>query len=168
MTRSKTDSAALSAKQATVKSRETGKVYRVVRSYRNSLLVTPAWRKHGYKMTMPKSAFLEFNPHPNSPEVSHEAHMISAHTRQAITALLAVDPSATDDEREAVAQALQGKQSGPAVLSIKEVCRRLGRTRQTVYNLVKRGLLQPVRGGGCGGMCTGITTQSLSRYLQTA
>ena len=57
MRRSKTDSAAESAKIITVKSRETGKVYRVIREYRNTLMVTPAWRKHGYKMTMPKTAF---------------------------------------------------------------------------------------------------------------
>ncbi len=85
-----------------------------------------------------------------------------------ITALLAVDTLATDADRERVAAALRGEESGPAVLSVKEVCRRLGRTRQTVYNLIKRGLLQPVRGGGCGGMCTGITTQSLARYLHGA
>lgn len=53
----KTDSAAQSAKAITVKSRETGKVYRVLRAYRYTLLVTPAWLKHGYKMTMPKTAF---------------------------------------------------------------------------------------------------------------
>lgn len=58
MYKHKTDSAALSAKQATVKSRETGKVYHVIREYRNTLMVTPAWRKHGYQMTMPKSAFI--------------------------------------------------------------------------------------------------------------
>lgn len=55
--KSKTSSAAESAKQTTVKSRDTGKVYRVIREYRYTLLVTPAWLKHGYRMTMPKAAF---------------------------------------------------------------------------------------------------------------
>ena len=94
--------------------------------------------------------------------------MITEMTMTAITALLAVDTLATDADRERVAAALRGEESGPAVLTIKEVCKRLGRTRQTVYNLIKRGLLQPVKGGGCGGMCTGITTQSLTRYLNGA
>lgn len=53
----KTDSAAQSAKTITVRSRETGKVYRVLRAYRYTLLVTPAWLKRGYKMTLPKTAF---------------------------------------------------------------------------------------------------------------
>lgn len=53
----KTDTAAQSAKVITVRSRETGKVYRVLRAYRYTLLVTPAWLKRGYKMTLPKTAF---------------------------------------------------------------------------------------------------------------
>ena len=53
----KTDTAAQSAKAITVRSRETGKVYRVIREYKYTVLVSPAWLKHGYKMTMPKSAF---------------------------------------------------------------------------------------------------------------
>ena len=56
MTTSKTDSAVSSA-QHTVKSRDTGKVYRVIRKYKHTLLVTPAWLKRGYKMTLPKTAF---------------------------------------------------------------------------------------------------------------
>lgn len=54
------------AKQVTVRSRETGKVYRVIREYRHVLMVTPAWRKHGYSMTLPKTAFFEFNPQPTT------------------------------------------------------------------------------------------------------
>ena len=45
------------AKQVTVRSRETGKVYRVLREYKYTILVTPAWLKRGYKMTLPKTAF---------------------------------------------------------------------------------------------------------------
>ncbi len=52
-----TDSAAQAAKVITVRSRETGKVYRVLRAYKYTLYVTPAWLQHGYKMTLPKSAF---------------------------------------------------------------------------------------------------------------
>lgn len=162
MMTSKRQTAVSSAQAITVRSRETGKVYRVIREYRNTLMVTPAWRKHGYSMTMPKTAFEPINPHPNSPEVQDAHTMISENTKAAITALLAVDKTATDDEREAVAAALQGKQSGPAVLTIREVCDRLGRTRQTVYNLVRKGLLTAVSGGTNN---TGITTDSLKHYL---
>lgn len=60
MKTSNRQTAAESAKQATVKSRETGKVYRVIREYKHTLMVTPAWRKHGYKMTMPKTDFYPY------------------------------------------------------------------------------------------------------------
>lgn len=91
--------------------------------------------------------------------------MISEHTRAAIVALLAVDPNATDAEREAVATLMTGESQGPAVLTIKEVCKRLGRTRQTVYNLVKRGMLSAVTNGST---TAGITLDSLNRYLRGA
>ena len=96
--------------------------------------------------------------------------MISPHIRDAIVALLAVDKSATDEERETVARALAGQpiQDGPAVLSIKEVCARLNRSRQGVYNLISRGLLTPVKGGGAAGFNCGITADSLDRYLRGA
>ena len=92
--------------------------------------------------------------------------MIAEHTKLAIIALLAVDKTATDEERQTVARALAGTPPGPVVLSIKEVCRRLGKTRQTVYNLCKRGLLQSVKGAGNKGLNSGITAASLSAYLR--
>ena len=91
--------------------------------------------------------------------------MIAEHTKAAIIALLAVDKSATDEEREKVATALRGEIKGPTVYTVKEVCERLGRSRQTVHNLVKAGLLTPVKGGGAKGYCTGITAESLTNYL---
>ena len=96
--------------------------------------------------------------------------MISPHIRDAIVALLAVDRAATDDEREAVARALAGKpvEDGPAVIAFKDVCSRLGRSRQTVYNLIARGLLTPVKGAGKSGYCTGVTAASLDAYLRGA
>lgn len=162
MSKHTTQQAAESATQITVKSRETGKLYIVVREYRHSLLVRPAWKNSGLPFTLPKSAFIF--PTPNNPEQHHDSNMISPHTQAAITALLAVDPTATDSEREAVAAAMQGIDS-QAVLSVKEVAKRLGRTRQTVYNLVKRGVLIPIK---TGSICTGVTAQSLARYLQGA
>lgn len=51
MTNKKKDSA------ASVKSRETGKVYYVVREYKTCLLVRPSWKKGGLPFTLPKSAF---------------------------------------------------------------------------------------------------------------
>lgn len=165
MMTTKRQTAAESAQQVTVKSRDTGKVYRVIREYRNMLLVTPAWKKSGIPFTLPKTSFEAINPPTNNPKNNHDNTMISDHTKAAITALLSVDKTATDDEREAVAMALQGKQSGPAVLTIKEVCDRIGRTRQTVYNLVRKGLLVAVNGGKNN---TGITTDSLTHYLKGA
>lgn len=103
-------------------------------------------------------------PTRHNPENQNGNTMISQATKQAITALLAVDPTATDTEREAVALAMQGS-NDPAVLKIKDVAKRLGLTRQTIYNMVRRGDLAPVKSGG---ICTGITTQSLARYLHGA
>lgn len=57
MLTSKIDSAAQSAKVITVKSRDTGKVYRVIREYKYTVLVTPAWKKSGIPFTLPKTAF---------------------------------------------------------------------------------------------------------------
>lgn len=39
-----------------VKSRDTGKTYRVVREYKNLLLVVPTWKKHGQQFTIDRSA----------------------------------------------------------------------------------------------------------------
>lgn len=44
MDQTKTHQAVSSAKAITVISRDTGKVYRAIRAYHHSLLVTPAWR----------------------------------------------------------------------------------------------------------------------------
>ena len=41
----------------TVISRETGKRYTVLREYRDKLMVRPAWKRGGFLMTMPRSAF---------------------------------------------------------------------------------------------------------------
>lgn len=41
-----------------VRSSETGKQYRVLREYRNCLLVTPADRKRTIPFTMPRSSFV--------------------------------------------------------------------------------------------------------------
>lgn len=93
--------------------------------------------------------------------------MISNHIRDAIIALLATDTAATEEDREAVALAMSGTPAdGPAVISFKEVCARLGRSRQTVYNLIRRGLLTPVRGAGMAGYSTGVTASSLAEYIR--
>ena len=91
--------------------------------------------------------------------------MISPHIREAITALLAVDHSATDAEREAVAAAMRGTNT-PQVLAVSDVAKRIGRTRQTVYSMVRRGQLAPVRTSG--GILSGITADSFAAYLRGA
>lgn len=69
--------------------------------------------------------------------------MIGTHTRAAIAALLAVDEGATDDERNRVTVALAGK---PKLLTQTEAARRLGVSRRTVINMMKRGMLVPANG----------------------
>lgn len=91
--------------------------------------------------------------------------MISQHTRDAICALLSVDSSATDADRQRVAEALSETPDAPAVVSYTDAGKRLGCTRQTVYNLVKRGKLKSVTGAGAQGRPTGILVSSISAYL---
>lgn len=49
---------AKTAAPLTVISRETGKRYTVIREYRHTLLVKPAWKRGGFPMTMPREAFV--------------------------------------------------------------------------------------------------------------
>ena len=90
--------------------------------------------------------------------------MIQQHTKDAIAALLAVDKMATTEERNAVARVLSGL---PDVLSVAEVCKRLGKTRQTIRNLIVRGLLTPVKGAGHAGYNRGVTAKSVEDYLNS-
>lgn len=69
--------------------------------------------------------------------------MIGKHTRAAIAALLAIDEGATDDERNRVTVALSGE---PKLLTQTEAARRLGVSRRTVINMIKRGMLAQVKG----------------------
>lgn len=89
--------------------------------------------------------------------------MISETVKAAIVALLAADQTATEAEREAVAKALRGEPTGPQIYSIKETMGIIGRSRQTVYNLLKKGRIVGVRGSG--DQYTGITSESLDKYL---
>lgn len=83
--------------------------------------------------------------------------MISRHTRAAITALLAVDDAATDEERTAVAAAASGQWRA---LTIVEAARRLGCARPKVYKLIREGLLTTTPDGN-------IAELELSRFLAT-
>lgn len=89
---------------------------------------------------------------------------MTASTRKAIVALLAVDETATPEERDRVAMALAG---GAAVLSVKETMQRLGCSRQYIWRLVKAGRLDPVKGLGAAGNNRGITEASVAKYLAT-
>lgn len=81
--------------------------------------------------------------------------MISNHTQAAIAALLAVDESATDDERTAVVAAASGQWRA---LTIVEVARRIGCERPKVYKMIREGQLCTTADGK-------ITELELSRYL---
>lgn len=91
--------------------------------------------------------------------------MISDHTRDAIVALLAIDKTATDAEKQRVAEALSESPDAPAVITYTAAGKRLGCTRQTIYALVKRGKLKSVSGAGAQGRPTGILVSSISQYL---
>ena len=60
-------------------------------------------------------------------------------TRRAIVALAAADETATDEERDRIAFALNGK---ARVYTIAEVAKMLGLSRPTVYDMVKKGELK--------------------------
>ena len=81
--------------------------------------------------------------------------MIGNHTKAAIAALLAVDESATDEERTAVMAAASGQWRA---LTIVEVARRLGCERPKVYKLIREGWLPTTPDGK-------VTELTLSRYL---
>ena len=69
--------------------------------------------------------------------------MIGKHTKAAIAALLAIDEGATEDERNRVTVALSGE---PKLLTQTEAARRLGVSRRTVINMIKRGMLVQANG----------------------
>ena len=90
--------------------------------------------------------------------------MIQPSTKDAIIALLASDKLASDSEREAVAKVLAGCDcKGPDVIPFKEVMFRLGKSRPTVYKLIAKGYLKPVR--GAGKYNSGISAQSLEDFI---
>lgn len=91
--------------------------------------------------------------------------MISDHTRDAIVALLSIDKTATEAEKQRVAEALSETPDAPAVVSYTTAGKRLGVTRQTIHNLVRRGKLKSVTGAGTHGRPTGILVSSISQYL---
>lgn len=92
--------------------------------------------------------------------------MISDYVKQAITALIATDPHATEDERERVAKALQGDSSDkPLIFRINEVCKRLNKSRTTVYALIKKGLLVPAKGAG-DKLKSGVTAASVEAFAR--
>lgn len=69
-------------------------------------------------------------------------------TKRAVIAILAADETATDDERERVAQAVTGEF---APLSICAAAERLGVTRPTLYAMLRAGKLKRLSDGRiCG------------------
>lgn len=83
--------------------------------------------------------------------------MISKHTTEAIIALLAVDPQASDDDRQRIVAAISGEGDGGA-LSVAGAARRIGVTRVTLYRLCKAGALTRLADGR-------VSEASVSRYL---
>ena len=90
--------------------------------------------------------------------------MIQPSTKDAIVALLAADKLASDSEREAVAKVLAGCDcTKPDIISFKEAAYRIGKSRQTLYTLIRQGRLRAVRGTGVYN--TGITAKSLEDFI---
>lgn len=85
-------------------------------------------------------------------------------TRDAIAALVAVDKTMTDDERERVMAAMRG--DGCAVVTFADACKRIGVSRPTVYRLVKCGRLVAIK--GASGNAIGVSGDSLNKYLKGA
>lgn len=81
--------------------------------------------------------------------------MIGNHTKAAIAALLAVDESATDEERVAITAAISGKWRA---LTIVEAARRLGCERPKVYKLIREGRLNTTPDGR-------VAELEISRFL---
>ena len=81
--------------------------------------------------------------------------MISYHIRAAISALLAADESATDEERTAVAAAISGQWRA---LTIKDAAKRLGCNRPKVYKMIRNGMLATTPDGR-------IAELEISRFL---
>ena len=90
-------------------------------------------------------------------------------TKQALAAILAADPTMTDEERKArLAPNLAATEAEPLdrILSPVETGNMLGgRDRHTLANWEKRGLLVAVRTGAGGKRITGYTLSSVRAFL---
>ena len=92
--------------------------------------------------------------------------MISEQTRKAICALLAVDPEATQADRDRVAESLAGEPvDAVATLTIAEACKRLNCSRTTIWRRVRAGRLTGISGEGEAGNIRWITRESVERLL---
>lgn len=102
--------------------------------------------------------------------------MFSDSTRRAVIALVAADFGATDEERRAVMNALDGMDGSSAspkaddlVISFTEASRRLGRRNpQFARNLAKAGKLRCVYGSGKGLRPCGVIAKSVEDFIARA
>lgn len=78
-------------------------------------------------------------------------------TRKAIVALMAVDETATVEERDRIAFALAGR---VRVFNVAETAEMLGLSRPTVYDMIKKGELKRTSRGQ-------ITEFSINEYLRS-
>ena len=98
-----------------------------------------------------------------------ETYTMTKTTSSAIVALLAADPTATEDEKARIAAAIEGKPleaSSPlaGVVTMKEAKRLFQVSRQTLANYRRNGLLVPVLTCG-GGRSRGFTRDSVAALL---
>ena len=94
---------------------------------------------------------------------------MNANTRSAIVAVMATDPSITEEQRAAALAALDGAAPDGAPLrplvKARDVERLLGVKRTTVFNLRKSGVLVAVRAPGAS-RTAGYTRDSVEAYLK--
>ena len=89
-------------------------------------------------------------------------------TRTAVAAILAADPTVTDEERKArLAPNVTSTNPEPLepILSPVETGKLFGKDRHTLANWEKRGLLRAVRTGKGGRRITGYTGESVRALL---
>lgn len=79
-------------------------------------------------------------------------------TRKAITALLAADDTATEDERRRVALAVSGQYE---VFTVVAAAKRLGVTPPTLYAMIRAGKIERLADGRISGM-------EIERYFANA
>ena len=90
-------------------------------------------------------------------------------TKTALVAILATDPTISEEQRDAALAALRGAATPPLLPMVKsaDAQRLLGVKRTTLWSLAKAGVLTPVKSHGSN-RTRGFTRESVEAYLRGA